>query len=318
MSSIRAPCRPAQVDARLDARTPCPARAAARCRRRCTGSSCVSSPMPCPVRWMKGRRSRRRRSRRGRPRRPTRRSRRAGPRAHRRLLGAPAAPRSTPRTSGPARRRRRRCGCSRSSSRSAVVPPMSTTTGSPASITRSETSWCGLAPLGPEPTMTKSTAACPSARIASAMSAADLALGAARPQPLAHPRRAPGRSPRPAARSASTSAGALRIRSARDHLAGQALLARRAAPPRSASTFSAAHRGRPRATRAGPAGSRPATSANGSSVSAQVDASRCRGRRPGEAGAAGRSSVGTSSARVAVGRQHQAGQPLEPRRRRSR
>jgi hypothetical protein len=55
---------------------------------------------------------------------------------------------------------------------------MSTTTGSPGPITRSETSWCGLAPFGPEATIAKSTPACPSARIASATS---------RPQPLGHP-----------------------------------------------------------------------------------------------------------------------------------
>jgi len=47
------------------------------------------------------------------------------------------------------------------------VPPMSTTTASPVVRIRSDTSWCGLAALGPDPTITKSTVACPSARIAS-------------------------------------------------------------------------------------------------------------------------------------------------------
>src|SRR5947209_1931897 len=49
---------------------------------------------------------------------------------------------------------------------------MSTTTGSLGLITRSETSWCGLALFGPEPTMTKSALRCPAATIASAMSPA--------------------------------------------------------------------------------------------------------------------------------------------------
>ena len=48
---------------------------------------------------------------------------------------------------------------------------MSITTTSPTSITRSETSWCGLAPFGPEPTMTNAASACPSSTIAAAMSA---------------------------------------------------------------------------------------------------------------------------------------------------
>src|SRR6266545_4280372 len=48
---------------------------------------------------------------------------------------------------------------------------MSTTTGSPGWITRSETSWCGLAPFGPAATMVKSALAWPAARIAWARSA---------------------------------------------------------------------------------------------------------------------------------------------------
>src|SRR6516164_665202 len=53
-----------------------------------------------------------------------------------------------------------------------MVPPMSTTTASPGLSTRSEGSWCGLAAFGPDPTMTKSILAWPSAAIALAMSAA--------------------------------------------------------------------------------------------------------------------------------------------------
>ena len=107
-------------------------------------------------------------------------------RARRRPAGRRAAPGSSRRTR-PAARRRCTSACSRSSSPRAVVPPMSTTTGSPRSMTRSETSWCGQAPFGPEPTMTKSTLTWPSSRIASAMSRPDLALGAPGSQPLRHP-----------------------------------------------------------------------------------------------------------------------------------
>ena len=53
-----------------------------------------------------------------------------------------------------------------------MVPPMSTTTASPAARTRPEGSWCGLAAFGPDPTITKSARAWPSATIAAAMSAA--------------------------------------------------------------------------------------------------------------------------------------------------
>jgi hypothetical protein len=49
---------------------------------------------------------------------------------------------------------------------------MSTTTTSPASMTRSDASWCGLAAFGPAATIAKSATACPAATIASRMSAA--------------------------------------------------------------------------------------------------------------------------------------------------
>ena len=63
---------------------------------------------------------------------------------------------------------------------------MSTTTRSPASIVRPDSSWCGLAPFGPDPTIVKSTPMWPSSRIAAAMSAPTSRLGAAHPQPLGH------------------------------------------------------------------------------------------------------------------------------------
>ena len=142
--------------------------------------------MPWPVRWMNcspypavgdhvaGRRVDRLG---GHPGPDVRRRPRAGPRA---------APRSTRRTR-PAARRGRTCGCSPSSSPRRVVPPMSTTTASPLSITRSPTSWCGRAPFGPEPTMTKSTVLVALGEDRGGDVAADLALGAAGPQALGHP-----------------------------------------------------------------------------------------------------------------------------------
>ena len=102
---------------------------------------------------------------------------------------ARAAPPATPRRSDgtpPAARRPRRSASSRSSSPSGIDPPMSTTTGSPAATTRSETSACGLAPFGPDATMTKSALRCPARRIASAMSAPISRSVRPAPQPLAH------------------------------------------------------------------------------------------------------------------------------------
>src|SRR5450631_1000911 len=63
---------------------------------------------------------------------------------------------------------------------------MSTTTASPGAITRSDTSWCGLAPFGPLATMTKSTVERPAGRA----EGRDLRSG------LAHPQLAEHRSPR--------------------------------------------------------------------------------------------------------------------------
>ena len=89
---------------------------------------------------------------------------------------------------------------------------MSTTTTSPLSITRSDTSWCGLAPFGPEPTMTNAASVWPSSTMAAAMSAPTCA--SLRPALRNSPIRACTRSiAAPAARSWATSAASLRIRS---------------------------------------------------------------------------------------------------------
>ena len=89
---------------------------------------------------------------------------------------------------------------------------MSTTTTSPSSITRSETSWCGDAAFGPEPTITKSTWTWPSARMASAILAPtwrSVSPGLSQPGTLACTRSIAS----PASSSAPTSAADLRIRS---------------------------------------------------------------------------------------------------------
>src|SRR6478736_1175141 len=91
---------------------------------------------------------------------------------------------------------------------------MSTTTTSACCTTRSLTSWCGLAPVGPDPTMTRSAAAWPSSTIAAAMSAATWA--SVRPGRSHSPTRAWTRSmAAPARRSCSSSTASLRIRSSR-------------------------------------------------------------------------------------------------------
>ena len=91
---------------------------------------------------------------------------------------------------------------------------MSTTTMSPARSSRSEHSWCGSAPCGPEPTMMNATSECPSATIASAISAATSA--SVRPGTRNSGTRACTRSiAAPALRSASISAASLIIRSRR-------------------------------------------------------------------------------------------------------
>src|SRR4029450_2092773 len=69
---------------------------------------------------------------------------------------------------------------------------MSTTTGSPGWITRSDVSWCGLAPFGPDPTMTKSTRTTPPPNMRTATAAPPPPLprtppAAAPPHPLPDP-----------------------------------------------------------------------------------------------------------------------------------
>ncbi len=169
------------------------------------------------------------------------------------------------------------------------MPPMSTTTASPGRSTRSETSWCGLAAFGPEPTITKSTWVCPSARMASAISVPT--SRSVRPALSQPGTRACTRSiAAPASRSASTSAGLLRIRRSRS-----AELARTWRAPgiasRSRSTIRAHIWSASPATPTGP--SRRAIRAYGSSVSSQAIISSPR-PEAGDACAAASSSRGTT------------------------
>ena len=87
-------------------------------------------------------------------------------------------------------------------------PPMSTTTTSPLSTTRSDRSWCGLAPFGPDPTITNAASRWPSSTIAAAMSAPTCA--SVRPALRNSPIRACTRSiAAPAARSCADLGGVL-------------------------------------------------------------------------------------------------------------
>jgi hypothetical protein len=172
-----------------------------------------------------------------------------------------------------------------------IVPPMSTTTASPSRSARSETSWCGLAALGPEATMTKSTVACPSARMASVITEpTSRSVIPARSQPGT---RACTRSiAAPASRSASTSAAVFLIRSGRS---APPASARRAegSVSRNFSTNSAHIRSERPTAATSP--SRPATIPKGSAVSSQAMISRPSGPA-GEASAAGSSRRGTNKA----------------------
>ena len=125
---------------------------------------------------------------------------------------------------------------------------MSTTTMSPALSSRSEHSWCGSAPCGPEPTMMNATAECPSATIASAISAAT--SSSVLPGTRNSGTRACTRSiAAPALRRASISAASLIIRSRRS-------------------------------TSVASTGTTPSTSASGSRCSAGIESVTAR-RRPG-------------------------------------
>ncbi len=168
---------------------------------------------------------------------------------------------------------------------------MSITTTSPDSITRSDTSWCGLAPFGPDPTITNAASACPSARIAAVMSAPTWA--SVRPGCSHSPIRACTRSiASPAARSRAISAGSLRMRSVRS-----------TGPASACGTSGNASR-RPRTWRAGMSSStavdvgppdRSLTSRCGSSPSVQVTSSM-PSASSGTSANPGASSAGTTSA----------------------
>ena len=168
---------------------------------------------------------------------------------------------------------------------------MSTTTTSPAASTRSETSWCGLAAFGPEPTITKSTVACPSARMASVITeptARSVSPGRSQPGTRACTRSMAA----PASRRAATSAGVFLIRSVRSAPPASARRAPGSAS-RNLSTESAHIRSESPTEATCP--SLAATSANGSSVSSQGIISRLS-EPAGEACAAASSSRGTNSA----------------------
>ena len=168
---------------------------------------------------------------------------------------------------------------------------MSTTTASPGSRTRSDTSWCGLAAFGPEATITKSTVACPSARMASAMSVPT--SRSVRPACSQPGTRVCTRSmASPASRSAATSAGDFLIRSGRSAPLASARRAEGSAS-RNRSTNSAHIRSDNPTAATFP--SRAATMPNGSAVSSQGRISR-PSEPAGEACAAGSSSRGTNSA----------------------
>ena len=120
---------------------------------------------------------------------------------------------------------------------------------SPARSSRSEHSWCGSAPCGPEPTMMNATSECPSATMASAISAATSA--SVRPGTRNSGTRACTRSiAAPALRSASISAASLIIRSRRN-------------------------------TSVASTGTTPSTSASGSRCSAGIESVTASSRRAG-------------------------------------
>ena len=188
---------------------------------------------------------------------------------------------------------------------------MSITTSSPLSITRDDTSWCGLAPFGPEPTITNAAPAWPSSTIAAAMSAPT--CSSVRPGFRNSPIRACTRSiAAPAARSSATSAASLRIRSSR--VTGPA---RNCAASGSASRIPntcAAGMESATAIRVGPP-ARSLTSRYGSSSSVQVITSTPSSASPSR-GQPGRLQAGHHDRRrgpVPGGRHQQAGQPLVAR-----
>ena len=161
--------------------------------------------------------------------------------------------------------------------------------------------------MGPEPTMTKSTVACPSARIAAAMSPAGRSLGASRAAATRPSARGRGRSPAPARRSASTSSGDLRIRSVRSTAPARLCSASGRAARKPQHLLGPHPVGQPdRADPADPTGDegvRVLGLAPAQHLDAQPrDAGRLHGRHL---------QAGHDQERLAVGRQDQAGQALQ-------
>ena len=177
-------------------------------------------------------------------------------------------------------------------------------------MTRSDTSWCGLAPLGPEATMTKSTVAWPAARIASAMSRATSRSVRPARSHSRHLRGAPGRCAAPASRSAADLARATCASAAPAARRRPAPARRRAARRGSAATLHRPHAvvdGRPGRTSPQPAGDervRVLGLVPGDEVEAEPGGGRGLAR-PAAPGA------GTTRNGSAGGRHHQARQPLQ-------
>ena len=170
-----------------------------------------------------------------------------------------------------------------------IVPPMSTTTASPARSTRADGTWCGFAALGPDPTITKSARAWPCATISPAMSAAtSCSVRPGRSQPGT--RSCTRSMAAPASRSAAISAGLLRSRRPRSAAPASAWRVPGSAS-RSRSTISA-HICSARPAEEIPA-SRWPTMRNGSSVSSQLTISRSM-PAAGDAWAEASSSRGTT------------------------
>ena len=168
---------------------------------------------------------------------------------------------------------------------------MSITTTSPLSITRSDTSWCGLAPFGPEPTITNAAVGVALLDDRRGDVGPDLPLGAARLEELGHP------GVHPVDRRAGRAqlgdlGGVLAHPQLAQHRAGQRLRASGSAsriPNTCAAGIESAT-----ATRVGPP-ARSLISRYGSSPSVQVTTSTPRSARPSPA-SPGASSRGTTTA----------------------
>ena len=183
---------------------------------------------------------------------------------------------------------------------------MSTTTGSPAPIGRSEVPWCGLAPFGPAATMTKSTLACPAVADRRGDVGGHLDLGPPGSQPLAHPQvhRVDGR---PGLGERRDLRRGLADAQLAQHLAGEPLRGAGQRRAQGEDLLGPHPVGEPdRRRRAVEGGHDKGVRVGAVGV---VDDAYAGGRR-GDASAAGRSSLGTIERGRALGGQHQAGQPL--------